>query len=135
MRPAAAFAITGVVKNQRSDAVGGEKLLHAEPLLHGFANAMTKQDCGACGTSSRLNKNGVKKMIRTAKVVTRSTVMNSRGDAAAFRPPERAIAKNQEPASERKGKRKGNAVQVIRRTLPDSRRFAGAHAFLRLFRH
>jgi hypothetical protein len=26
-------------------------------------------------------------------------------------------------------------VQVIRRTLPDSRRFAGAHAFLRLFRH
>jgi hypothetical protein len=54
--PAGAFAVAGVVKDQRGDAVGGEKLLHAEPLLHGFANAMTKQNRGPRGNGTGSTK-------------------------------------------------------------------------------
>ena len=42
--------------------MGGEKLLHTEPLLHGLANAMTKQNRPPRGSGSRFNKDRIKMM-------------------------------------------------------------------------
>jgi len=114
MGPASTFAITGVVKDQRGDAVGGEKLLHPEPLLHGFANAMTKQNRGPDGNAGRLDKDCVRMMGRAGNRVAGSALMHSRGDAAALRPAEGAVAKNHELTDARDRIRKRGAVRPTR---------------------
>jgi hypothetical protein len=59
---------------------------------------MTKQNCGVGRDANRFDKDRIENMSCVGNRKAGCTLVDARGNAAAFRPSESAVAENHEPA-------------------------------------